>query len=254
MIDFEKFKEFLLDLNPVNILLFSILNAILCLTWLFLCLRLDRGSPEPKKQILRAIFWGGFIVFPVLLITGPISTFIHKISQLNNIFQVFILSFMIDGLVEEWAKFSVLSEKFYSSKYFDEPRDGVIYGMVIGLGFSFVENFLYILTFTNLVEGLWIVILRGLATTFMHILTMGIIGYYLGLSKFTTLKKNKNKLIWQGLIIAILFHGFYNTVIRFGYNWTIIPLVLLLISTYLAIIIGLRKMNKLVRLPLDQKV
>lgn len=239
--EFQALKQFLLNLNPDNLLLFLVLNVFLSGAWLLLCLRLDRKSPEPQREILRAFFWGGFIVFPVLLIAGPISTLIQQINQLSNIVQIFILSFMIDGLIEEWAKFSIFSEKFYPSKYFDEPRDGVIYGMVIGLSFSFVENFLYSLTFTNLPEGLWIVILRGLATTFMHILAAGIVGYYLGLTKFT----HKNKLIWQGLIIAILLHGFYNTVIRFGYDWALIPLVILLITTYIVILSGLRKMNRL---------
>lgn len=244
--DFQQFKQFLLNLNLENFLLFFVINIFLSGAWLFLCLYLDRQAPEPRKEILKAFFWGGFIVFPVLLIAGPISTFIHEMSNLNSVIRILFLSFMIDGLIEEWAKFSVLSEKFYLSRHFDEPRDGIIYGMVIGLGFSFVENFLYSLTFTNVSEGLWIIILRGLATTFMHILAIGTVGYYLGMAKFASSRENnKNRLIWQGLIIAILLHGLFNTVIRFGYEWALVPLAILLIGVYIVILSGLHKMSHL---------
>lgn len=212
------------------------------MAWLFLCVRLDRTSPEPKKQILRIFLWGGFMVFPVLLITGPLSTAITQIKWLSDVVEIFILSFMLDGLFEEWAKYSILSEKIYRSKFFDEPRDGIVYGMVIGIGFSFVENILYSLTFIDLKEGLLLAITRGVATTFMHLLAGGIIGYYFGLAKFS--EKGKSKLIWRGFILAILFHGFYNTVIRFGYIWTLIPLILVLIGTYLLILRGLRRMSR----------
>lgn len=250
--DFQGFKQFLFSLNPTNIVLFSIAGALLCLFWLFLCLRLDREAPEPKRQIIRIFLWGGFVVFPVLLIAGPINSIISQTKWLSETIKIFVLSFLIDGLIEEWAKYSILSDKVYHSKHFDEPRDGIIYGMLAGLGFSFIENFLYSLTFIGLKEGMFYVVLRGLTTTFMHLLAGGIIGYYFGLAKFFKSNpdksaRNQHKIIFVGLGLAILFHGLYNTIVRFGYVWTIVPLAVLLIGAYLAIMLGLRRMNHLYR-------
>ncbi|MGB9609204.1 MAG: PrsW family intramembrane metalloprotease [Patescibacteria group bacterium] len=238
---FQGFEKFLLTLNPTNIILFFIFGALLCLFWLLFCLYLDRQAPEPKKQILKVFFWGGFTVFPILLITGPISSILDQVNWPSLAVQIFIFSFLIDGLFEELAKYAVLSDKVYHSKYFDEPRDGLIYGMIVGLGFSFVENFLYSLICTDLKEGLQLILLRGLLTTSMHFLSGGIIGYYFGLAKF----RNKKQLILPGLIIAILFHGLYNTILRFGSDWTFIPLAILLVGTYTFIILGLRKIDKI---------
>ena len=104
-------KQFLLQLSPFNLIIFLILGVLLAMAWLFLCVRLDRTSPEPKRQILRIFLWGGFMVFPVLLITGPLTAAVTQIKWLSDAVKIFILSFMLDGLFEEWAKYSVLSEK-----------------------------------------------------------------------------------------------------------------------------------------------
>lgn len=240
--DFQQLKQFILTLNHTNILIFTLLSVLLCFFWLILCLMLDRRAPEPKKQILRAFLWGGFLVFPVLFLTGPLNYLFGRPNTFNSVLQILVLSFLIDGFIEEWAKYLILLIKVYPSKYFDEPRDGVIYGMILGLGFSFVENFLYSLTFAGLGMGITLIIFRGLLTTAMHLLSGGIIGYYLGLTKF--MPQKSKKIMWVGLILAILFHGFYNTIIRFGYDWTIIPLALLLIVTYVFIVGHLRSMRR----------
>ena len=57
-------------------------------------------------------------------------------------FDVFCL-FIGIALVEEGSKFSFL-KNFFSPKEFNEPFDGIIYAVMISLGFA-VENFMYVL-------------------------------------------------------------------------------------------------------------
>jgi RsiW-degrading membrane proteinase PrsW (M82 family) len=255
--DIQILKSFLLTLNPTHLTLFFILSITICLFWLSISLYLDRQAPEPKKQILKVFSWGSFIVFPVLFITGPISVFLERENWLNHTIKIFISSFLLDGLFEEWAKYAVLSDKVYNSKYFDEPRDGIIYGMFTGLGFSLMENLLYTLTYTDLKTGVPLVLLRGVTTMVMHFLSAAIIGYHLGIVKFffsQQSQKKKNLIIVRGLILAILFHGLYNTIVRFGFEWLFIPLIILLLIMSLYIILGLRRMNKFSNQQLNQKV
>ncbi len=243
--DVQAIKSFLLQLTTSNLLWFMLISLLLCVAWIFLCLRLDRESPEPPKQIIRIFFWGGLMVFPALLITGPISSFINQLSWLSGVLRIIILSFLVDGLIEESIKFCILSEKVYKERSFDEPRDGLIYGMIIGIGFSLLENFFFGLTLIGVPGGLLIIAARGIITTFMHLLAGGIIGYHFGLAKFKAhgqaSKKERSWLIVRGLIFAISFHGLYNLVIRFSYAWLMIPLSIFLIGVYVYIIIGLRR-------------
>lgn len=243
--DVQAIKNFLLQLTTSNLLWFMLISLFLCVAWIFLCLRLDRESPEPPKQIIRIFFWGGLMVFPTLFITGPISSFINQLSWLSGVLKIIILSFLVDGLIEEFVKFCILSEKVYKEKSFDEPRDGLIYGMIIGIGFSLLENFFFGLTLMGVPGGLLIIVARGIITTFMHLLAGGIIGYCFGLAKFKAhgqaSKKEGSWLVVRGLIFAILFHGLYNLVIRFSYAWLMIPLSIFLIGVYIYIIIGLRR-------------
>jgi RsiW-degrading membrane proteinase PrsW (M82 family) len=244
-----------LNLNPVHLLIFFILNNLFAFIWLTFYLFLDRKEPEPKREILRIFFWGSFIVLPVLLITGPIAFFLNKINY-NKIVYAVIFSFLIDGLIEEFAKFIVISEKVFSSKYFDEIRDGLIYGMTVGLGFAFLENIFYSLLFKDLKEGIFFVSLRNITSTFMHFLSAGIIGFHFSVVKFFSEKKSKLKkkiLLSQGLFLAILFHGTYNALLRFESNWCIFPLIILLIGSYSLIFYNLRKAEKIKKLS-GQKV
>ena len=245
--DWQIVKNLLLQFTVTNFLWFVLISLLLCVAWIFLCLRLDREAPEQSKQLIRVFFWGGLMVFPTLFITGPITSFIGQLSWLSSAIKIIVLSFLVDGLFEELIKFSILSEKVYREKFFDEPRDGLIYGIMIGLGFSLLENFFFGLTLVGVPGGLLVVVARGIITTFMHLLAGGIIGYYFGLAKFKSHsqapKKQKSWLMIHGLVLAILFHGLYDLVIRFNYAWLMIPLAAFLIGVYVYIVIGLRRIQ-----------
>lgn len=250
--DNQAIKNFVLSLNPHNLILFLAINLLLCLTWIFLCLRLDREAPEPPKHLITIFFWGGLMVFPALFIAGPISSFINGFGWLKFGVKIVILSFLIDGLIEEFTKYSILSDKVYRKSFFDEPRDGLIYGMIIGIGFSFLESFFYSLTLVGVHHALLVMVLRGAITTFMHLLAGGIIGYHFGLAKFTQFhhlgpvsENYRRTIIMRGLLLAIIFHGLYNLVIRFNFAWLMFPLAILLIGVYISIILGLKRTQTL---------
>ena len=112
--------------------------------------------------------------------------------------------------------------------------DGLVYGVVVSLGFATYENYTYVyewasriaeeenydfLQFSYLVaKG------RSYSAIPMHGLNGAIMGYYFGLYVFNG---NKKYLIFS-LIIPYLFHGFYNYL---GWpNMMIIVIILLIFS------------------------
>lgn len=216
------------------------------LFWFWIVRRIDKKNPEPIKEIIKVFFWGIIIAFPSLILVYGMKNFLDKIINVNSIFYILILSFLIDGLVEEYAKYAVVRDKIYNQKVFNEPLDGFVYAVTAAMGFAFFENFFYLLS-----SEPELVIVRFAAPTLMHALASGIIGYHLGEVKFYQ-PKNKKFIILSSLFLAVGFHGLFNTIIRFQFFWNIIPLIFLILSVYIYILFGLKKFSKFTT-PLSQK-
>ena len=237
-------KYLIEEVDWQNSLVFLVLSGGPTLFWLLLCLKFDRAAPEPRLQILRIFLWGCLITLPIIFLAGYLTRFVEDVLYLYPVLVILILSFLVDGLIEESAKYLILRWQIYESSHFDELRDGFVYGMTLGLGLAFVENILYGFLSGDLMAGASTILMRGFTSTFMHFLSGGIIGYHLGLIKFSSVK-NPKLIIWRGLILAILFHGLYNTIVRFGWWWDIIPLAVLLIGVYLVIFRKFKRLSKL---------
>ncbi len=239
----DLFNYLINQANWQNSIVFLLLSTGPTIIWFLICLGFDRSAPEPGLQILKTFLLGCLITLPIIPIAGNLTHLIEAIPWLGPVATIFILSFLIDGFIEEFSKYAVLRLGIYKSVHFDELRDGFIYGMVLGLGFAFVENILYGFVAGGLMSGIGTILLRGFTSTFMHFLSGGIIGYHLGLVKFNKEKKS-GLIIFRGLILAILFHGFYNTIVRFGWWWNLIPLALLLLIVYIFILRKIKEISK----------
>ena len=73
----------------------------------------------------------------------------------------------------------MLIAAIYHWDEFDEPMDGVVYGVAVALGFATLENFLFV---TRL--GLGVAWLRALFAVPAHALFGATMGYYAGRTKF----------------------------------------------------------------------
>ena len=107
------------------------------------------------------------------------------------------------ALTEELGKFIILRFYAYPKKSFDEPLDGIVYGVMIGMGFATLENILYVQKF-----GIQTGFLRMFLSVPAHAGFGVLMGYHAGKAKFD--KLNKNRLLLLGLLWAVLFHGIYD--------------------------------------------
>ncbi len=227
-------------MNYQNFLIYLLFSALPIGIWFLVCLRLDRSAPEPAGQILRVFLLGALVTIPLMLITGNLTDWSENTLVLNPLIMILLCSFLIDGLFEELAKYVIFRLGVYRIQHFDQIRDGFIYGMTLGLGFAFSENILYAFLSPNMWLGTSLILLRGLTTTLVHFLAGGIIGYYWGLVKFN--RQPLRYLALKGLLLAFLFHGLYNTIVRFGWYWNILPLSVLLIWVYIMILRCIKRM------------
>jgi len=251
------------------IILYIIFGVLPSLTWLAYYLRKD-AHPEPKRMILAIFFWGAVSTIPVLLIQLGLDQILNAslenlqfppleeilslpLANLNASFLIIVLTywFLVISLSEEIFKYLVVRIKVIGSPHLDEPLDIMLYMVVAALGFTAVENILYLfmpsgqLSFDVLVSRTLIVsFIRFIGATFLHTLCSATIGYYLALS-FCWPKK-KIMYIFSGMFIAVTLHGLYNfSIMTLEDPVRIIVLILILTILAFTVFSKFEKLKKL---------
>ena len=110
--------------------------------------------------------------------------------------------FFVVGLTEEFSKYIIVRYYAQPHEEFNEPFDGIVYSVMVSMGFAATENIMYVLQ-----GGFETAIIRAFTAVPAHA-TFGILmGYYLGKAKFSN---NRIVLNLTGLLLAALFHGAYD--------------------------------------------
>jgi len=227
----------------LNYPLYILFGTLPSLIWLNFYLRRD-VRPEPKSMILKIFFFGMLVTLPAIFFETAIFKEFDKLNFSSS--TIFILNtFFGVALVEEILKFLVVKEKVLIDPEFDEPVDAMIYMIVAALGFAAGENLLILfpLKSTFLKEIVGVSLIRFLGATFLHALASAIIGFFIGLSLRP--RRKEWNLIFFGLFLAILLHGFYNfSIMRVGEGLKIfIPPTLLIISA-IFVSFGFKRLKK----------
>lgn len=158
----------------------------------------DAYNREPKLNLFVSFFLGAVIVLPVAYTELYFNQFPdHTISG------VAISAFLVVALTEELGKFIILRFYAYPKKSFDEPLDGIVYGVMTGMGFATLENILYVQRF-----GMQTGLLRMFLSVPAHATFGVLMGYHVGKAKFN--KPASRRFLLQGLGWAVLFHGAYD--------------------------------------------
>ncbi|MCL6591197.1 MAG: PrsW family intramembrane metalloprotease [Firmicutes bacterium] len=209
--------------NLVLLLLASIGPGLL---WLFYFYRQDRYEPEPVRLILK-IFAAGLI----LVIPAGMLEQIWRGQILNAIrdgnWPVFLaMAFLVIALIEEGLKSGFLWWLIGKNQELDEPADGIIYGITLGLGFASLENFLWASAF-----GYGVALLRAVITALAHASFTGWVGYYIARYKLEARVEGRPRnyrLLGAGALIAYLAHGAYDFLLFLRYPAASILAVLLI--------------------------
>jgi len=215
--------------------------------WFFIIREKDSIDKEPFLTLLKVLVLGGFIsifvttliniILPFLL-PQEYSYFLENIGLLSKAdFKTLIIIGMIIGIVEENAKAwagIILTNKL---KDFDEPVDGIIYGMIVGLGFAAIENVMYILE-----HSIYIIFIRSVMSIPMHIICGAIWGYGLALNKFRFKRHSNLFNIAPFILLAAILHGLYDALVFSGSVYFLVAAVLLIMGSYRLIITQTRKL------------
>ena len=162
----------------------------------------DKYEKEPKRLMLYCFLLGGIVS---IIITTILYMFFDLFLPLNDefsVFQQFVKAFFVVALIEEFSKYIIVRYYAQTKRAFNEQFDGIVYAVMVSMGFAAVENIFYVAE-----GGATTALLRAFTAVPAHA-TFGILmGYYMGKAKFSN---NSIKLNLTGLLLAIAFHGAYD--------------------------------------------
>lgn len=161
----------------------------------------DKYDKEPKALLIKAFALGLLSVFPAFVGSAFGSYLGFDISL--NIYITFVYAFFVVALSEELAKYLLLRYGLFNHSELNEPYDGILYSVMVGMGFAAFENVLYVLE-----GGIGSAILRMFTAVPAHATFGAIMGYYVGMAKFDP--KNRGILLAKGLGVAVFMHGLYD--------------------------------------------
>lgn len=163
----------------------------------------DKHEKEPTKLLFYCFALGIVSIIPALL--GSELGISLGLDESPNMFMTFLFAFFVVALAEEGAKFLFLRFYIFPKKEFNEPYDGIIYAVMIGMGFAAFENLLYV------VQGGWeIGLLRMFTAVPAHAVFGGMMGYFVGLAKMMPNRADRTLQLAKGLGIAVTLHGLYD--------------------------------------------
>lgn len=221
-------------MNSLTTILFSILGGVLpALLWLWFWLKEDRLHPEPKARVIMVFIAGMASVFLVL----PLEKFVFTAS----LSIVSTITILLWASIEEMAKYIVAHFTALKNKVVDEPIDAVIYMITAALGFSALENTLFLFKLVNdnyFIQSLMTGNSRFLGATLLHVASSAAIGVMIGLAYY---KKplTKKFFLLTGIILSIALHTAFNLLIIkfeedlffvFAGVWVLIILLIVMIE------------------------
>lgn len=191
----------------------------------------DRYEKEPMKLLVQT-FLAGFLVVTVAAIVEVIYAKVFVLDDWN-IAHAAINNFFFIGFTEEVCKYYCLYKIAYAKPDFNEPFDGIVYAVMISMGFATSENILYVFD-----GGITVAFLRIFTAVPAHATFGVLMGYFVGLAKF---RKHPMSYLMIGLLTATIFHGAYDFFLSVN-NMRMLAIGAL-ISLILGIILSFRAMK-----------
>ena len=187
---------------------------------------------EPKFEIIKVFFYGILITIPAYFLNSYIGDALQN-TQLNI---ALINSFFTAAPVEEGLKLSVLYFLVYKMKDFNEPIDGIVYGVCASLGFATLENIYYVYLLADYFEtsSMSLALLRAFSAVPAHAVFGLFMGYFF--MRYSFIKKGDNLIF--AFFIPFGLHSFYNF---FIFSSPIIGYAVI----FIAWVIGLRLFSRL---------
>ncbi len=197
----------------------------------------DKYNREPLGLLILSFFMGVLSILPAVVIQIALTKPVEKIMG-EGILYTAVFAYLIVALSEEGSKFLAVRFIPYRRKAFDDPFDGIIYAVMVTMGFATLENIGYVME-----HGVQTGLLRMFLSVPAHATFGVLMGYHIGLAKFEPAKRRNH--MRMAIFWPVLFHGTFDFFLFLPKNdWNGL---LLLGGAVISFIVALRLSLKLIR-------
>ncbi len=198
-------------LNPVGASVGFVLSGLAIAVVVMAYIWLDRWEPEPPRLVVFAFLWGASVAVVLSVILGLVLDSLIAVGRSAD--DVSWVSIAIGApVVEEAAKgaFLLLMMTGRRRRQLNSLTDCLVYAGLVGAGFAWLEDILYIADGESLGDSLLTAGVRLVLGPFAHSLftTMFGIGVWFALHQRSALAKTGCILL--GYLGAVIMHGLWN--------------------------------------------
>ncbi|MEO1032891.1 MAG: PrsW family glutamic-type intramembrane protease [Bacteroidota bacterium] len=183
----------------MNLLLMAVAPVMVIIVYIYFQ---DKYEKEPIGLLIACFLFGAIVSILIVTLLYIFTGQFIPITDPYSIWQQFIQAFVVVALSEEFSKYVIVKYFAQPKKAFNEPYDGIIYAVMVSMGFACTENIMYVLQ-----GGMETAVLRAFTAVPAHATFGVLMGYYMGKAKFSN---RRFKLNMAGLFLAVLFHGAYD--------------------------------------------
>ena len=202
----------LLSGAPAALVIGTVLAAIPVAPLIAVYMWLDRYEPEPRSLLVLGLGWGAFVATSGALV---LQLFDSVLFGNTDVF----LATVVAPLTEEAAKgLFILLLLFYRRHELDGILDGLVYAGMVGIGFAFTENILYLTAAYmgedgqtgGLSSAVGLFIVRCIFGPFAHPFFTAFIGIGVGIAVTTRSRAVRVLAPLAGYGVAVVAHAAWN--------------------------------------------
>jgi RsiW-degrading membrane proteinase PrsW (M82 family) len=177
-----------------------------CYLWL------DRYEPEPRSLLLLGLGWGAFIATSAAIFLQAFDAFAFGPGEATE-------SVLVAPVTEEAAKgLFILLLLGYRRAELDGVLDGIVYAGMVGIGFAFMENILYLSSayvgddgHVGGIEGaVSLFVIRGIGSPFAHPFFTAFTGIGIGIAVGARSRPVRIAAPVGGFVLAVGAHAAWN--------------------------------------------
>ncbi len=190
----------------VEILIWAALIPSFILIWFIL--RQDKIESEPAGLLIKLFILGALTTFPAALLETFGENGIMSITRSKDM-QTLLMFLVVVPVAEEGLKYLVLRFGSWKNKAFNFTFDGIVYAIIVSLGFATLENLLYVLNYMSL----QVAMVRGILSVPLHCTCGVFMGYFYGMARNHHARgERKLSMVDRllALLVPIFIHGLYD--------------------------------------------
>jgi RsiW-degrading membrane proteinase PrsW (M82 family) len=206
---------------------------VACYLWL------DRYEPEPRTLLAAGLLWGGFVATAAAIVLQGLGGLVGGFSDQLSLE-------LVAPVTEEASKglFLVLL-LWWRRAELDGVLDGIVYAGMVGIGFAFTENILYLGAAYNGTDGMGpggteavtaTFVVRCLLSPFAHPLFTAFTGVGVGLA--VSSRHATGRTLWPlaGYVCAVVAHAIWNTATVYGFGNFVLAYIVLMAPALVAMV------------------